>query len=71
MNDELTHYFQEMLPALEAEMRTVLQADGPPPAPFYGMLQYHMGWLDADLQPANVNSGKRIRPIMCMLACQA
>ncbi|MEJ2749160.1 MAG: polyprenyl synthetase family protein, partial [Anaerolineae bacterium] len=58
-------------PTLEAEMRIVLRADGPPPAPFYGMLQYHMGWLDADLQPANVNSGKRIRPIMCLLACQA
>jgi geranylgeranyl diphosphate synthase, type I len=71
MSNELTNYFQEMLPALEAEMRAVLQADGPPPAPFYGMLQYHMGWLDADLQPANVNSGKRIRPIMCLLACQA
>ncbi|MCB9443539.1 MAG: polyprenyl synthetase family protein [Ardenticatenaceae bacterium] len=71
MSNELTNYFQEMLPALEAEMRTVLRADGPPPAPFYGMLQYHMGWLDADLQPANVNSGKRIRPIMCLLTCQA
>lgn len=71
MSDELTHYFQEMLPALEAEMRAVLQADGPPPTPFYGMLQYHMGWLDADLQPASVNSGKRIRPILCLLACQA
>ncbi len=71
MSNELTNYFQEMLPALEAEMRTVLRADGSPPAPFYGMLQYHMGWLDADLQPASVNSGKRIRPILCLLACQA
>jgi geranylgeranyl diphosphate synthase type I len=71
MSDELTHYFQEMLPALEGEMRAVLHADGPQPDLFYGMLQYHMGWLDADLQPANVNSGKRIRPIMCLLACQA
>lgn len=71
MNNELTNYFQEMLPALEKEMRVILQADGTPPPPFYGMLQYHMGWLDADLQPASVNSGKRIRPILCLLACQA
>lgn len=71
MSSELTNYFQEMLPALEEEMRVILQADGTPPPPFYGMLQYHMGWLDADLQPANVNSGKRIRPILCLLACQA
>ena len=71
MSDELTNYFQEMLPALEKEMRSVLQADNLQPDLFYGMLQYHMGWLDADLQPASVNSGKRIRPILCLLACQA
>ena len=71
MSDELTNYIQEMLPALEKEMRSVLQADNPQPDLFYGMLQYHMGWLDADLQPASVNSGKRIRPILCLLACQA
>ena len=71
MNNELTNYFQEMLPALEEEMRSVLQADGSQPDLFYGMLQYHMGWLDNDLQPTSVNSGKRIRPILCLLACQA
>jgi geranylgeranyl diphosphate synthase type I len=71
MSSELTNYFQEMLPALEAEMRAVLQADGSQPDLFYGMLHYHMGWRDADLQPASVNSGKRIRPILCLLACQA
>lgn len=37
----------------------------------YGMLRYHMGWVDAQMQPAVVNSGKRIRPIACLLACQA
>lgn len=71
MSNELTNYFQEMLPALEEEMRVVLQANGDAPDLFYGMLQYHMGWLNADLQPANVSGGKRIRPILCMLACQA
>ncbi|MCP4426743.1 MAG: polyprenyl synthetase family protein, partial [Chloroflexi bacterium] len=60
-----------MLPALEQEMRAVLQAHGAQPDLFYGMMQYHMGWLDADLQSAQVSSGKRIRPILCLLACQA
>ena len=71
MSNELTNYFQEMLPALEQEMRSVLQADGTQPDPFWGMMQYHMGWVDTELQPANINGGKRIRPILCLLACQA
>ncbi len=71
MTNELTNYFQEMLPALEQEMRDILLADGTQPNPFWGMMQYHMGWVDSELQPANVNSGKRIRPILCLLACQA
>ena len=71
MSDELTNYFQEMLPALEAEMRAVLQADGSQPDLYWGMMHYHMGWRDTDLQPASINSGKRIRPILCLLACQA
>ncbi len=71
MTNELNNYFDEMLPALEQEMRVVLQADGSPPDSFYGMMQYHMGWVDADLQPTNINSGKRIRPVLCLLACQA
>lgn len=60
---------KEMLPALEAEMRSVLQMKGSSPPVFYGMLHYHMGWLDADLQPINGKTGKRIRPLLCLLAC--
>ncbi len=71
MTNELTNYFQEMLPALEREMRDILQYDGAEPHPFYGMMQYHMGWVDAGLQPIDINSGKRIRPILCLLTCQA
>ena len=41
------------------------------PDPFYGMLHYHMGWVDAELRPANVPNGKRIRPLLCLLTCQA
>ncbi len=71
MNDELTNYFQKMLPALEQEMRAVLQADDSQPDLYFGMMHYHMGWRDANLRSANINSGKRIRPILCLLACQA
>lgn len=35
----------------------------------YGMMHYHMGWTDADFQPQKFPVGKRIRPILCLLAC--
>lgn len=43
------------------------------PAPFYGMLHYQMGWVDTALRPAGNerSQGKRIRPLLCLLACQA
>jgi len=65
-------FFAEWLPPLEAEMR---QAVGEPTHPgeqlFYGMLMYHLGWADAQLRPARVDAGKRIRPMLCLLACAA
>ena len=71
MRDELTKISQEMFVALDQEIREVLRADGTRPDLFYGMLHYHMGWVDADLNPADVSSGKRIRPLLCLLSCMA
>lgn len=34
------------------------------------MLQYHMGWEDADGAPAS-QTGKRLRPMLCLLTCEA
>ncbi len=66
-NDIFTH----LLPLIDAEMRKVLGNDDTVYAGHYGMLRYHMGWVDERFQPAVVNSGKRIRPVLCLLACQA
>ncbi|MBP8948800.1 MAG: polyprenyl synthetase family protein [Candidatus Promineofilum sp.] len=72
MTNELETLTAGFLPAIEAEMRAVLQADQTTTAdPFYGMIHYHMGWADAELQPAGGNSGKRLRPLLCLLACAA
>lgn len=35
------------------------------------MMRYHMGWLDEGLQPSASGHGKRIRPVLCLLACEA
>ena len=37
----------------------------------YAIMQYHMGWLSTDLEPAQAPSGKRVRPLLCLLACAA
>lgn len=73
MMNELEKLSAEFLPAIEAEMRSVLGADrsSSHASPFYGMIHYHMGWADENLHPAQINSGKRIRPLLCLLACAA
>ena len=69
--NEFDQLSQQMRQAINAEMKTVLKDTEATPDLFYGMLHYHMGWRDEHLQPANVNAGKQIRPVICLLACQA
>lgn len=59
------------LPPLEAEMRALLGNQQPPFAPFYGMMNYHMGWMDEHFRPGDFAAGKRIRPLLCLMACEA
>jgi geranylgeranyl diphosphate synthase type I len=40
-------------------------------AAHYGMMRYHLGWLDEDLAPASAPTGKRLRPVLCLLAAEA
>ncbi|MDQ3547475.1 MAG: polyprenyl synthetase family protein [Chloroflexota bacterium] len=39
--------------------------------PIYDILRYHLGFLNEHLEPERVNAGKRIRPRLCVLTCQA
>ncbi len=71
MTDAFTPLFQTMIAAVETEMQAVLQLNDTPSDLFAGMMHYHMGWVDASLRPAHINSGKRIRPLLCLLCCQA
>jgi geranylgeranyl diphosphate synthase type I len=59
------------LPAIEAEMRAVLDgAGGLPTGELYaGMLRYHLGWSDEQLRPAAFDPGKRVRPTLVLLCC--
>jgi geranylgeranyl diphosphate synthase, type I len=62
----------EMLTAVQKEMRHILQADTHPPLDhLHGMMQYHMGWLDKEFAPATAKTGKLIRPLLVLLTTQA
>ncbi|MCZ7674041.1 MAG: polyprenyl synthetase family protein [Chloroflexi bacterium] len=71
MSNELKTLSQEMLAALDQEMKTVFQVTNNPPSLFYGMMHYHMGWVGADMQPITIYAGKQIRPLLCLLTCAA
>lgn len=38
---------------------------------FNNILLYHMGWVNAKGQPVVSGSGKRLRPLICLLSCEA
>lgn len=40
-------------------------------AEFNNMLRYHLGWTDAHGRAIFADAGKRLRPLLCLLSCQA
>ncbi|HMP39070.1 MAG TPA: polyprenyl synthetase family protein, partial [Roseiflexaceae bacterium] len=40
-------------------------------ARYYAMQEYHLGWRDEQLQPADSDPGKLIRPRLSLIACRA
>ncbi len=63
--------FTRYLPTLEKTLQTHLTPRPEAPALVYGMMQYHMGWVDQNFTPQQINPGKRLRPIFLLLACEA
>ena len=63
--------FHTYLPLIEEELRQTVATPHPVLHPFYGMMQYHLGWKNASLEPADAPTGKRIRPMLSLLACRA
>jgi geranylgeranyl diphosphate synthase type I len=59
------------VPQIEAEMRRLLAPPQGVLNPFYGMMHYHLGWLDESFKPVQVSGGKLLRPIFTLLCCQA
>jgi geranylgeranyl diphosphate synthase type I len=56
---------------IQAEMRAAFPTYEARVADFYAMQEYHLGWRDERLQPANSDPGKLLRPQLVLLACRA
>ncbi|MDP2728162.1 MAG: polyprenyl synthetase family protein, partial [Dehalococcoidia bacterium] len=56
------------LEALEDELKACVGDD---PASFYDMIRYHQGWVDQWGQAVHLPRGKMLRPVLCLLSCQA
>lgn len=57
--------------AIQAAMRAAFPVVEQRVAHLYAMQEYHLGWRDADLQPALFDPGKLVRPQLAILACRA
>jgi geranylgeranyl diphosphate synthase type I len=53
---------------IEQELKAIV---GSSPSEFYQMMRYHLGWVDESGNPLNSNTGKLLRPKLCLIACQA
>jgi geranylgeranyl diphosphate synthase, type I len=64
------------LEALEQELRTAVKSPSLPLAAglrsdFLNIFQYHLGWTDATGRPVNADTGKRLRPLICLLSSES
>jgi geranylgeranyl diphosphate synthase type I len=67
----LQELFDDLVPQIEAELGEVVRIPHHSLRAYYGMMHFHLGWADEVLAPIQANSGKRIRPMLCLLSCQA
>jgi geranylgeranyl diphosphate synthase type I len=67
----LQEAFAHFLPQIEADLQDIVGLPGHGLGTYYGMMRYHLGWADQDLEPIRARSGKRLRPMLVLLSCQA
>jgi len=59
------------LPLIDGELGDCMASASANPPAFFGMMHYHLGWTDNQFRPVQVQAGKRLRPVLTLLACQA
>jgi len=63
--------FDRYLPPLEQALRDALPIPHSTLKSYYGMMHYHLGWMDETFAPMPSRSGKRLRPLLCLLVTEA
>ena len=71
----LQRYQSEILASLQSTIKRALVSsdlqETSDLAPFYGQMQYHLGWVDTNFSPVSGNAGKLLRPTLLLLAYEA
>ncbi len=71
----LQRYQTEILASLQTTIKQALASSALHEvsnlAPFYGQMQYHLGWVDTNFSPVSSNPGKLLRPTLLLLAFEA
>lgn len=67
----LESFSARYIPPLDAEMRAIVKISNSRHADFFDMMRYHLGWVDAEFNPSQLPTGKRVRPVLCLLCCEA
>lgn len=63
----MEHY----LTALENELRACVVSPDSAYDTYYGIFRYHLGWTDTNFVEVKTETGKRVRPLLCLLSCDA
>jgi geranylgeranyl diphosphate synthase type I len=63
--------FDDLLPQIEAELQEIVRVPHHRLGTYYGMMRYHLGWTDEDFGAIQAHPGKRLRPMLCLLSCEA
>ncbi len=56
---------------IEETLKKYLESPAPALHRHYGMMEYHMGWVDSEMAPRIRSAGKRLRPTLLLLVCAA
>ena len=64
---------ESLIALIDGWIRPYVERPNSPAARFYQMMAYHHGWVAADGTPLNppARTGKRARPILAILTCEA
>lgn len=62
---------EQYLTALEDELRACVVSPDSAYDKYYGIFRYHLGWTDANFVAVKTETGKRVRPLLCLLSCEA